>query len=1076
MGHTPGLAHKACVRPARPSTANGSLRKVFIKTPRIGRCVSRHSPRWGHTLAVCIALGLTLTALGAPASVADRPVDRSPASLATIALPFPFLEGPQVKVDIGYGAPAGPAMSFVGGQNAWVNFSVWWWDNESAANAYVIVDGGPSQLQYPMAEAPGGDGVYANGTLYVAMVNATEFSPGPHTWHYEFLNQTASAITRLPQAAPTEFGTLVLDRAEMFTDQSLTVIANTTLAGGYASGTLATLRDVVNEAVSILDPQMSSHWNGTEVPYDYLDENHNITGPVALTVSGEEVFVGPTGLQQVGFGDGTTYPGNSQPAHKQTLALRSLLLQSGLFNESDLQVYSDMISVNNTTFYHPYLRVALLDGSEQPGDGTADNDSLIDVDLWGLGLSTPVNFSRHFGDQDNDTSDDVPWSQSIGWPPVNDSQAGMVLWPRVDTYNVTTPSGQRLTFSKIESTVTASATQPLAFQQFWRDEPILFDGLPSTQSMFLDLRYTWTLNVSGPSGADPVWVWEASVSMPSTLIAYLTVTDVLGNQATSAITIILRSKTELRLPVPDASFYEDSYLPFDLRGYFGDDDGFNTIQFNIQPNRSEISVNRDPPTAPNMTFTAQPDWCGEASVTIDATDGVSPVISATFNLTVRCLNDPPVISDIPSIINMSEDGTYILTGLSSRATDADGDIINWSLDCEHVTMEVDPLNDTMIFRAAVENWFGSDGCGLTARDGADSNVTEYWAITFIIEAVNDPPQVAVPIPTITLDEDAANQTLYLADYFIDPDFLSPEDADWSAVVTADPGMVAGYFPPLRRVWFHPAANYSGPTGFTILVRDSANASVSVHVNVTVTAINDPPAVVDYEPKGPVAGTEGDLIIFVVQVIDSDSPIITYTFSIDGEDFQTGTGATFEWQTDFHSAGFHTVEVVARDSAGGTDSHTWQAQIVNSNQAPSVSIINLGPSTYQAGQTINLTADAFDPDGEPLTYNWNFGGVLQPMTGQNVSFKFTSAGNNTVKVTVSDGELTASASIVINVEYYIPCSDPNDTSPECQRPPPTCEELGNCPPTPFLPGAETVLTFAAVAVAAALLARRRRRGA
>ncbi|HEX9708977.1 MAG TPA: tandem-95 repeat protein [Candidatus Thermoplasmatota archaeon] len=1010
--------------------------------------MARHSHLQAIALAIALSVGVPLL----PATVGEGATPAASASspAPAVAPPFavPFLEAAQVKVEIGSEAPLGPAMSFVGAQNAWVNFSVWWWDTGPATSANVFVDG----VQYAMSEVPGQDGVYENGTLYRAIVNATDLGPGVHSWSYSFTGP--SGPLQLPTSGA--MGELVLDRAEMFLDQALVVAATQTLASAYASGTLADLREVVVQAASLLDAQMSSHWNGSDVPYDYVDMNHNITGPIALAVSGQEVFVAHNGLQRTGFGDSGLVPGNSQPAHKQALALRGLLLACGLFNESDLVIMSDVIDVNGTPHYHPYLRVALNDGSEQAGDGTADNDSLIDVDLWGGGLPSPVDLGAHFGDEDNDTSDDVPWPHPTGWPPTNDSQARLVLWPRASTLAVTTPAGASLTFHVVLSTIDAQATVPYALQAYWKDEPIVFDALASTQTMFLDMRFTWSVTGQGINGAGPVWAWYAPPQILGLYTVVLTAVDVYGDQDSITISFLVRAKTELRQPVPNGSFLEDSRLPFDLRGYFGDEDGFSTITFDIRTTPDEIMVERSPPTAPNLSFVAAPDWCGPGSVTINATDGASPVVSATFALTVACVNDPPVLAGLPDLITFPEGGEFVLGNLSLLARDVDGDVIAWSLLSSNILMWEDTLNDSLVFRPRDPEWSGSDGTTLSA---SDATVSAYWSITFIVTPVNDAPRATTPIPGFTVDEDIENVTIALTDHFTDP------DGDvLSAEVTAEPGLVAGYFAPQGVVWFHPTANYSGPTGFTIRVRDAANASVSVRVDVQVTPVNDAPRVIDFEPKGYVTGTEGDLIIFVVQVVDSDSPILTYTYHIDGDPFSSGTTPTFEWQTGFASSGRHEVEVVVTDSAGGEARHAWQVQLENDNRAPMVEIRLPGGSSYDAGENIQLVADGSDPDGEPLVYSWTFGGVIQPMSGQVINISFSSAGNHTVRVTVTDGEATASASVVINVVYTPPLSPP-------PPPPPN----GTDEPTPFLPAPVAALAVVAVGVAMALIARRRREG-
>ena len=57
--------------------------------------------------------------------------------------------------------------------------------------------------------------------------------------------------------------------------------------------------------------------------------------------------------------------------------------------------------------------------------------------------------------------------------------------------------------------------------------------------------------------------------------------------------------------------------------------------------------------------------------------------------------------------------------------------------------------------------------------------------------------------------------------------------------------------------------------------------------------------------------------------------------------------------------------------------------------------------------------ATDPDGDSLTYRWDFAGE-RSATGQNASHVFDSPGTNTVTLTVSDGDRSAMTSGTVDV--------------------------------------------------------------
>lgn len=80
-----------------------------------------------------------------------------------------------------------------------------------------------------------------------------------------------------------------------------------------------------------------------------------------------------------------------------------------------------------------------------------------------------------------------------------------------------------------------------------------------------------------------------------------------------------------------------------------------------------------------------------------------------------------------------------------------------------------------------------------------------------------------------------------------------------------------------------------------------------------------------------------------------------------------------------------------------------------NAAPNVSGVVLSPNVALASVTsIGFTANAVDPDGDSLTYTWDFGDGSTG-SGQTTAHVYNNAGSFSAIVTVSDGKKSASGS-------------------------------------------------------------------
>lgn len=81
-----------------------------------------------------------------------------------------------------------------------------------------------------------------------------------------------------------------------------------------------------------------------------------------------------------------------------------------------------------------------------------------------------------------------------------------------------------------------------------------------------------------------------------------------------------------------------------------------------------------------------------------------------------------------------------------------------------------------------------------------------------------------------------------------------------------------------------------------------------------------------------------------------------------------------------------------------------------NRAPTVRSTVADPASGRAPLTVSFSADASDPDGSALTYDWDFGDGTRS-NRRAPRHIYTEPGSYTARLTVSDGQLTASSAAI-----------------------------------------------------------------
>jgi hypothetical protein len=143
----------------------------------------------------------------------------------------------------------------------------------------------------------------------------------------------------------------------------------------------------------------------------------------------------------------------------------------------------------------------------------------------------------------------------------------------------------------------------------------------------------------------------------------------------------------------------------------------------------------------------------------------------------------------------------------------------------------------------------------------------------------------------------------------------------------------------------------------------------------------------------------------------DDATAVWTLYVDGAPVRSGLTGSFELNDLNLPTGDYEVSAQAVDRAGNASALTasLSVSVVTVNNPPVASYTQI-----LDGLSVDLDASASsDPDGDALSYIWTFGNGASA-EGAQVTYTYATAGNYSVTLTVSDGELTATQTKLLAV--------------------------------------------------------------
>ena len=408
-----------------------------------------------------------------------------------------------------------------------------------------------------------------------------------------------------------------------------------------------------------------------------------------------------------------------------------------------------------------------------------------------------------------------------------------------------------------------------------------------------------------------------------------------------------------------------------------------------------------------LTITPLDNQYGSSELSIIANDGSLDSNPLLFNLTVTNVNDAPTLNDI-SNQEVDEDSDNILLSIIPTDVDLEDDLIvsisssnSLLIDSEDITIDIlSAITDVerLITLNPKDDAYGTSNITVTITDGLESISKEF---TITVNAVNDAPVLA-SIGNQAFDEDEIKNIQISAtdiDYTTLSYSITQISDNISAVITDNILSIT------------PSSNYFGEQSITLSVADE-ELSDSETFTVTINAINDAPVLAAVSDVSFDEDTSGSLSVSGSD-IDGDGLTYSITAGTDITAALDGSDISFSAPTDFNGSETFTVTVTDGELS---DSQSMTVTILPVNDAPVATTGLIGDTNEDQSIVVNLSGSDIDGDNLTFSLDTDASSGSVSIDGSVATYTPTSNynGDDSFVFTVSDGELTDTASVTLTI--------------------------------------------------------------
>jgi len=357
------------------------------------------------------------------------------------------------------------------------------------------------------------------------------------------------------------------------------------------------------------------------------------------------------------------------------------------------------------------------------------------------------------------------------------------------------------------------------------------------------------------------------------------------------------------------------------------------------------------------------------------------------------VNNPPTAT--AQSVSGDEDSSQSIT---LSGSDVEGSSLTYALASSPSNGSANLSGNTVTYTPAA-NYNGADSFTFTVSDGTTTSSAATVSIT--VNAVNDAPTATAQSVTVV---EGTSWEIPLLSNDVDGDSLSYTLVNHPSHGSAE----------LRgtKVTYTPKDNYNGSDSFTFEVSDGS-LSISADVSINVSSVNDPPTATAQS----VEVNEDEDRTIVLMSNDPEGDTVTYALSsmpLHGSIVLNGSTVVYTPAANYH--GLDSFTFTVSDGVSTSSADTIAIMVNSINDAPTATAQSVTITDFSA---ILITLSGADADGDSLLYTLE----TQPsygsaeISGSTVTYTLASShsGSDSFSFGVSDGSLTASTDVTLNIE-------------------------------------------------------------